>query len=638
MDKMYLQATCLTLALLFSAPLSFADGLQVDIVRSPSGKLQAAFHLEDGVPLFAISWKGRELVDTYAPGFTIAEVPPGKWAVKARRNREVDESWKPVWGKRSTITDHHRELVLSLESESTPSRTMEITCRVHDDGVAFRYALFGEEDLPLELTRDGTRFGFTVDATAWSYRPENRPRGPEQLSAIEGRRLAPMTLEVAEDCYVALLEAALSDFGWLELASDAGSRSLTVEMSPTKRKTPFVSPWRVLLVGESPGSLVDSDLLETLNPECAIEDTSWIEPGVAFWDWRAWGHQAGEFTYGLDLPSWKRFVDLASETGVPYLLLDANWYGPEFDASSDPVKGDKARDVREIIGYGQEKGVGLLLYLNDAATRSFELETILRTYHEWGAAGLKYGFMHGSGQAKVNKTRRIIELCAKYRLLCDFHDGPVPPSGEIRTWPNCVTREFCHSQSDAKRVFTPETYCLQVYVNMLAGPLDMCNGLFEMTDSLEDRPKIFAQLDSTITAEAARTLITYSGLTVLPDSADVYRAHPELFGFIAAEKQPWAESRTLAGVIGDYIVMARRTGDTWLVGASTDENARALKIPLDFLGEGRFEATIFADTPTTHWRTNREAYRIEHRVVQASDTIEAWLAPGGGCCMLVARQ
>lgn len=106
---------------------------------------------------------------------------------------------------------------------------------------------------------------------------------------------------------------------------------------------------------------------------------------------------------------------------------------------------------------------------------------MLRTYHEWGAAGIKYGFMKGKGQDKVNKTRRIIEICAKHQLTCNFHDGPVPPSGDRRTWPNCITREFGHSQSDAKRVFTPETFCLQVYVNMLGGPIDLCKGLFDMT-------------------------------------------------------------------------------------------------------------------------------------------------------------
>lgn len=635
-----------SLLLLLSSQCSSEHAVQrareprrAEAVASPGGKLTATFHLKDGLPAFAIAWKGRSLANIQAPGFEVRGSRPARWALRSSSSREVDETWKPVWGKRSQVTNHYRELVVSLQSQSQADRVMDLICRVYDDGLALRYALGsgprGKKGMALQLVRDRTHFEFAKDATAWSYRPERPPRGPETLSAIDGRRRCPMTIQVADDCHVAVLEAALDDFSEMALVSQVGSRSLSVEIETTTRKAPFVSPWRVLQVGEQIGDLVDSDLLANLNPPCAIGDTSWIRPGVAFWDWRAWGHVAGDFTYGLNLASWKRFVDLAAESRVPYLLLDANWYGPEFDKSSDPVQGHKARDVRKLLAYARAKGIGVLLYLNDAATRSFELETILKAYHDWGAAGIKYGFMHGSGQAKVVKTRRIIELCAKYRLLCDFHDGPIPPTGETRTWPNCLTREFCHSQSDAKRVFSPETFCLQVYVNMLAGPLDMCNGLFDMTRSLEERPKIFAQLDSTITAEAARTLITYSGLTVLPDAADVYRKHKEIFGFIAAQKQPWAESRTLSGVIGDSIVMARRTGDVWLVGACTDEEARTLEIPLSFLGKGRFEATIFADTPKTHWRKDRESYRIERRKVRSTDTIHAWLAPGGGYCMWI---
>jgi len=139
-------------------------------------------------------------------------------------------------------------------------------------------------------------------------------------------------------------------------------------------------------------------------------------------------------------------------------------------------------------------------------------------------------------------------------------------------------------------------------------------------------------------AEAARTLIVFSGLTVLPDSADIYRRHGEIFEFIAAQKQPWAESRTLAGEIGDYIVMARKTGGTWLVGASTDENAREIEIPLDFLGEGVFEAVIFEDAPDAHWQTNREAYVVRRQNVSRTEKVTARIAPGGGHCMLIRKK
>jgi len=608
-------------------------------IASPDGLLVASIDVAGGVPRYALAWKGQELIGWSPLGLAVRDDAGGGWRETVRRRRKQRSAWKPVWGKRAAVVDEFQELTLSLEDSSPPVTRMDLVFRIYNDGFAFRYILQPEgEKRSILVDGDRSTFAFLVNGDAWFYNGEHRPRGPEKLAETEGGRACPMTIRVDGFCTMALLEAALFDFARLGVESSAGDRTFRARIEPSRVTTPFATPWRVLMVAPKPGALVDSDLLENLNPPCRIEDPSWIRTGISFWDWRAWGHRSGAFTYGLDLPSWKRFVDLAAERGVPFLLLDADWYGPEFDRSSDPVKGDKARDVREIIAYGKERGVGILLYLNDAATKNFDLEAVLRTYREWGAAGIKYGFMKGRGQEKVNRTRRIIELCARHRLTCNFHDGPVPPSGDKRTWPNCITREYCHSQSDAKRVFTPETFCLQVYVNMLSGPLDMCNGLFDMTHSLEQRPKIFQQLDSTFVAEAARTLIVFSGLTVLPDSADIYRRHGEIFEFIAAQKQPWAESRTLAGEIGDYIVMARKTGGTWLVGASTDENAREIEIPLDFLGEGVFEAVIFEDAPDAHWQTNREAYVVRRQNVSRTEKVTARIAPGGGHCMLIRKK
>jgi len=159
------------------------------------------------------------------------------------------------------------------------------------------------------------------------------------------------------------------------------------------------------------------------------------------------------------------------------------------------------------------------------AGRQFPLEQTLRQYGEWGAAGVKYGFMTGTPAEKNERTRRITELCARNHLLCDFHDGPVHPYGQLRTWPNAVTREFCHAQLDAHRVFQPKTFVTTVFVNMLAGPLDMNNGLADLRQAGRvDQP---APVPSTLTAEAARTLIVFAGATIIPDIPENYRRHPE---------------------------------------------------------------------------------------------------------------
>lgn len=198
-----------------------------------------------------------------------------------------------------------------------------------------------------------------------------------------------------------------------------------------------------------------------------------------------------------------------------------------------------------------------------------------------------------------------------------------------------VCREYCHSQADAKRSFTPTTFVLQAYVNNLLGPLDMINGFYDI-EGISSRPNVSEEIPTTFVGETARTLIIYSGgHTVLPDAADEYLQHRQLFQFITAQKPPWKQSRTLQGKMGEYITTMRKTGDTYLVGSATNEKGRTLSIDLDFLENGTYHATIYRDAPDAHYKKNKEAYRINHRTVSAEDTIEAPLAPGGGHCIML---
>jgi len=602
-------------------------------LRSPDGRLVVQVKVVKGRCVYELHRRGRELIASSGLGLEIGDMAINAWRETGRKSRSHDATWRPVWGKREQVRDRYSELVVSLVASQAEAPQLDVVFRAYDDGVALRYVLRAGAKTPktMRIGKDLTEFNFAADHPAWFYNGE-RANISETLSAAKGRRRLPATVKVSDSCYLAIHEAALEKFSWMDLVGAAGSPSFKVQIHPCDVALPFSSPWRVVMAGDEPGRLVDSDMLANLNPPCAIKDTSWIKPGVSFWDWRAAGHKVDGFTYDLSMPSWKRFVDLASSSGIPYLLLDADWYGPEFSKTSDPTSTEK--DVPALIRYAKGKGVGVFLYLNDVGATKHGLDRVLRAFSNWGAVGVKYGFMRKApGKPKVDWTRKVISLCAKYKLMCDFHDGPVPPSGDQRTWPNCLTREYCHAQSDAKRAFTPSTFTTAVFVNGLAGPLDMNNGMLDLNNSKRQRPKVFAQIPSTITAEAARTLIVFSGLTVVPDSADSYRKHPGLLAFIAAQKMPWLESRTLAGRIGRYIVTMRRTGKTYLVGAASNEEARTLTIGLDFLGKGEYEAAICRDAPDAHYMKNREAYRTEKRTVTAADTLKITLAPGGGCCV-----
>jgi alpha-glucosidase len=338
----------------------------------------------------------------------------------------------------------------------------------------------------------------------------------------------------------------------------------------------------------------------------------------------------------MGFEAWKRMIDFAHKHEIPYLLLDANWYGPEHSDLSNPFQGGLAAQVKQALEYGKEREVGLILYLNDAASRNYQVEEILEAYASWGAVGIKYGFMKGTGQNKVLKTERVVRACAENQLLVNFHDGPIPPTGHERTWPHWNTREYIHAQTDGHRTHLPGDFVHMAYVQSLAGPVDGNHGLFDYESTGPERPPQFGGLYSTIVAEIARTLVLYSGLTVLPDAPEAYAAHPELFSFITAQKQPWQQSRTLQGEFGKWITTMRQAVDgNFLVATATDEEGREVEVSLEFLPDGRFEATIFEDAEDAHYRTNRVAYSIRKKVVTSSDVISAVLAPGGGHAVLL---
>jgi alpha-glucosidase len=620
--------------------------------------------LADGRPQWSVTSNDNAVLRPGALGMLIdgktsAPVEALNW-----KSSQTRESVKTSWGKCAAYDNHYNQGTWTLRESTAPKRTWRVTVRVYDAGVGLRYEFpenggWGKQIL---LTDDLTEFRFATDGRAWCYNGEHDPAGPQPLSRFHAGKGArpPLVVELAPDLTAAVLEAAISDIAPFSLTPVKGDKTaLRSTMAKSKLTAGGTTSWRSLLLGSKPGDLLVSPLPYCLNPPCEIPEPGWIHAGLAMWDWRAWGARTKDgFTYGLDMASWRRFIDFASRHGIRYLVLDANWYGPEGDPKSDPrtsrdhlvyqpdtrkpgIKRKAAPkdwkdpiDVPAIIRYGKTRGVGIILYFNDVARLHYPFEETLALYQKWGASGIKYGFMKGKGQQKVLDTRTIVEACARHRLVCDFHDGPVPPSGDRRTFPNYVTREFCHSQSDAMRVFSPTGFCEQVFVNMLAGPLDMCNGLYELGNPTRDRPRIFTNVESTVVSETARVLIVFSGMSILPDCPESYEAKADLFDFLSNLPGTWDETRILHGSIGEYITTARRNGDTWYIASATNEMARSLPIKLDFLKPGTaYTATLCEDAPDAHFKTNREAYRVRTITVKHGDVVNAKMAPGGGHCI-----
>ena len=631
---------CLVLSL-FSAVYA-QNPQKIYPLYSPDRKLKIAVEKQpDGSYWYSFSANKKILIGKSPIGFETVKsgkIPSAGWTVTAQDRKTVNSVWKPVWGKRQIVSDRYNELTLKLSSAENNSEKMNMVLRAYNDGVAFRYHIPQGSTAEQEVLSELTRFNFAGDFTAWYYNGEKHNIGPELLSEADGDRMPVMTIKAGDAFYMAIHEACLDEGEPLKLRSRKGEFSFSVTSKSRRLHPGYHSAWRVIFFGDTPGKLVDSHLLELLNPAPEI-DFSWVKPGVALWDWRIDGAVWDDFHYEMNYASWVKMIDFAAKQGFPHLVLDANWYGPEFSKDSDPLKGDKAKDVQNIIRYGKAKGVGVWLYLNDVGGKRFPIEKTLQQYGLWGAAGVKYGFMAGSPEEKNIRTKMLTELSAKNKLLIDFHDGPVHPYGQMRTWPNALTREYCKAQLDGKDVFYPKTFVTSAFVNMIAGPVDMNNGMFDLRQGKTTRKDNNMEVPSTVVSEAARTLITFSGATIIPDIPEYYQKYPELLGFLSAQKMPWKESKTLAGEIGEYIVTMRQASDgVYLVGAATNEKERLLQIPMSFLPQGTFVAEVIEDGDTAHYLTNRETYKVMKKNITRKDTLNVRLAAGGGSCIKLVMK
>lgn len=607
------------------------------VLLSPDKTVTVSFKLKNGKPVYNLSVGDQIPIKEAGLGLKLDKPLSGNFKVADHQYNKVDERYEMSWWKNRKMHNLCNEMTVQLEETTDNPKKLDVVFRAYNNGVAIRYVFPEQENLEeFVIEEDYTEFSFVDDFTWWSANGERDNLGPFSINAASESVFAPMVLECANDLYLGIHEAAIYDFANFKLKKNRSNTFRCDLQGHSKAKTGMHTSWRAIMIGKQPGDLVESNLLQNLNPPCKIEDTSWIKPGVSMWDWRVWGYTAPDgFTYGLNTKSHKRFIDFAAANNVDYLLMDADWYGPEFSEDSDPTQSAGEIDIEENFRYAKANGVGIILYLNDVGAKKFGLERVLKQFHDWGASGVKYGFMTGSGQAKVLQTRKVVELCAKYKLTVNFHDSPIPPCGDDRTWPNVMTREYCHSQADAKYSYYPETAVSAAFINMLAGPLDMCSGWYGFEGN-EVRPKVFRFIPGTVAAENAKLVVFHGGVSVLPDSPENYLEKADLFDFIKKLPKSYDEYKVIDGHMESHISVARRAGEKWYLGSLTTREPRELNIKLDFLQPGgKYTAFVFEDAADTHFMKNREAYQTRQIDVKSGDKLTLKLAPGGGCSVRI---
>jgi alpha-glucosidase len=648
----------LTLALFLLAIGASSFAAEPAVLKSPTGKVELSFSLAgDGAPLYSVSYAGMKVVADSRLGLTLRRAGPlgSGFRVLDVTRASRDEKYTLVAGKTREARDRCEEMTVSLEKAGATPVRLDVVFRAFDDGAAFRYVLPQQAGLDrVEILSEDTRFRFLADHKAWvlqlgTFTTSNeREYVPMPLLGIKPESIVgpPLVIEAGDGLVVALAEANLRKWSGLHFArveggDDSRRPTLVAKLAPlpsqpdvvVRGALPLVSPWRVLMLGAKPGDLVESTILTSLADPSEIADTSWIKPGKVAWDW--WNGPVVPnvpWKAGMNNETFRHFIDFAAEFGLAYVLIDAGWYGDHRDGDADITRAIPEMDMPGLAAYAKDKNVSLLVWLNWENVRE-QMDLAFPLYEKWGLAGVKIDYMDRKDQEIVAFYQRAARTAAKYHLTVDFH-GAYAGSGEERTFPNWLTREGVMGLEYNKwsdRI-TPRHNVTLPFTRMLTGPMDYTPGGFRNVTVADFEPKNDLPVVMTTRAQQLAMYVVYdSPLQMLSDTPAAYRGEPGA-DFLKAVPATWDETRVLDGRIGEYVVIARRHGSEWFVGAMTD-GARKVSIPLGFLGGRAFDATIWGDTRDTATNPSRLSVLPARLGGKGSRPLELSLAAGGGAVL-----
>lgn len=597
--------------LLFLPALAGVPGSQLVEIASPDGQVRLRIEARDR-PSYQVFYKGTPLLLESGLGLLFDGEAPLASFLQIQNVRETKQSseWKPVYGERSLIPDRYHQVILDLVETIPPRRTLTLIARVYDEGIAFRYRTQGL------IAGEATEFAFPAGTLAWETHGAQGLYRKVPVEEIQPNCERPLTVQLPSGAYAAIAEAALRDYASMTLSRVRRKPGvLQVALAgPSRLDGPTETPWRVVLVGNRAGDLLEHNyLLQNLSPASRIPDTSWIRPGKVL----------REVT--LSTKGAKEAVDFAVRRGIGFIEFDAGWYGHEYDDDSDAsrVNVDPLRlqkdpayqglDLPEVIRYANIKGIGVLLYVNRRALER-QIDKVLPLYRQWGVSGVKYGFVNVGSQAWTRWLYDAVEKAAAQHLMVDIHDE-FRPTGLSRTWPNLLTQEGIRGNEE----FPDATHnTVMPFTRFLAGAADY-------TICWTDK-----RLKNTPAHQLALSVVYYSPFQFVYwyDRPSYVNEDDPALALLDHVPTVWDETRVLDGKPGEYAVIARRTGAKWFIGAITNTEPRTVSVPLSFLTAGKtLTAEVYSDGGGTR------QVRVETKQVTGRDRLDLRLAASGGAAV-----
>ena len=638
-------------------------------VQSPNRDIKVEVTVADKVT-FAIVQDHSEVMNS-AVSMTLqgGEVLGANPKVLKVTKTSVDKEISSPFYKKDVVKDIYNEMQISFRGN------YGLVFRVYNDGVAYRFTtkrkepiVIADEEAVYNFPSDYKTFTAYVNSTKPTFEEQffnsfEQPYVNETISSLNDKRLKilPLLVDMEDGRKVCITEADLEDFPGMFLNNETGKPSFKAVHAPypkvkeqgghnqlqmlVKERENYIAktsgtrsfPWRAFIISRNDKELADCDMVYRLASPSRVNDISWIKPGKVAWDWwNAWNLYGVDFRAGINNETYKYYIDFAAENGIEYVILDEGW---AVNKKADLMQVVPEIDLPELVTYADGKNVGLILWAGYWAFHR-DMENVVKHYADMGIKGFKVDFMDRDDQEMVRFINEASELCARYNMLVDFH-GMYKPTGAQRTWPNVINYEGVNGLEQLK--WSPKGYDQVIYdvqipfIRQFAGPMDYTQGAMRNAIKKNYNPVNSEPMSQGTRCRQLATYVIFdSPLNMLCDNPSNYKREPECTAFIARIPTVWDETLGLDGKVGEYITMARRSGDEWYVGGLTNWDKRDITVDLSFLGEGFYEIELFKDGINA----DRAACDYKRVVMPVPEDrqLKVTLFPGGGFAGRIERR
>jgi len=654
----------LTAKLFFIASIIFPYSIIAQNIRlaSPDGAIVFSFRLTNQSAFYNVTYKGKTIIENSSLSLKFSD---GDFVNNLRLQKPIygedDEKYELVVGKTKTVNEHYKEVTIPLQQTVTPNRKINFTVRAFNDGVAFRYNFPDEQNKhSFILTDENNAFNFsgkTIVRTLFLPNYTSSHEGPYHtlpVSDVKEDTLMdlPTLFETPEHIFVGVTESDLLDYAGMYLIKEHGM--IRSKLSPlpgqteikVKANLPHHSPWRVLLISDRVGALIESNIVTNLAEPCRIKDVSWIKPGKTTFPW--WNGNVVPDTInapGNNFVTNKYYIDFCARNHIEYHSVVEyglhEWYtndgagfvpGPNADVTK-PVPG---LDMKQICDYAKSQGVGIRVWVYWTALYK-KLDAAFDQFEKWGLDGMMVDFLDRDDQEMVNIQTEILEKAAAHHLHIQFH-GAYRPTGMNRTYPNEYTREGTRNYEVNKwseGLFADHDIYMP-FTRMLAGSTDYHLGGFRaVPDSLFITQYTRPLMRGTRCHMLAMYVVLENYLAMVCDYPAAYEGQPG-FEFIKEVPTVWDETKVPSAKVEEYVAIARKHHDDWYIGAINNHEARQITIPLNFLSDGDYVAEIYTDASDVRTNPNNLVKQIKN--LKKTDNITVQMASGGGTVVRLLKK